>query len=325
MNPVRARACAQDMRFVFAQERLTKERLIPAMPAILERLKQHRAAVDEVHEGRRRKEQPRDEGKQIGLSLAKYPIGFCRHIRDEVWDRALHDPEFLELVGPEVRVSRVFILLKGQFFQNAVQMGNLYVDVANDTVWVHKPKLEWARLADVDYRNVETWAQFAEVARRYLKVELYPNLLFPLAFPIAPFFAIRSNGRMDLLLAQDILFWKDVADGMPRARALLADEKFMNRRLPPNYEELLQKTAGCRALQGLPLKDYAVGIEAIRDGVVAQFAEIGKRSPEQMLTAIRRYIGVVVPALKQLTLMNLRPPPAAVERLRSKGAIPALS
>jgi hypothetical protein len=41
-----------------------------------------------------------------------------------------------------VVLKKVFVLLKGRYFQNALQLGNLYVDVANDTVDTAKPKLE---------------------------------------------------------------------------------------------------------------------------------------------------------------------------------------
>src|SRR5690606_26747213 len=100
---------------------------------------------------------------KVGPPLKTYPIGFCRHIRDLVWARAMADEALRRLIGEDVLVRRVFIFLKGQYFQNAVQLGNLYVDVANDTVWVDKPKLEWMPVADVPYENVERWAAFADV------------------------------------------------------------------------------------------------------------------------------------------------------------------
>lgn len=76
--------------------------------------------------------------------------------------------------------------MKGCYFQNALQVGNLYIDVANDTVFTEKPKLEWARIEEVDYQNADDWPAVAAVGRRYYEVELYPNLRFPLAFPAAP-------------------------------------------------------------------------------------------------------------------------------------------
>ncbi|HYD85516.1 MAG TPA: hypothetical protein VEA63_15725 [Opitutus sp.] len=317
------KAYGQDMRVVPEQEHVTHARLVPAMPAILERLRVHRESVDREAEQCRDADARNAASDKIGPPLKTYPIGFCRHIRDLVWARAIADPAFRKLIGEGVLVRRVFIFLKGQYFQNAVQLGNLYVDVANDTVWVDKPKLEWMPVADVPYENVERWATFADVASRYLKVELYPNFLFPGAFPVSPFFAIRRNGRLDLLFAQDALFLKDLGEGMPRIQALLADEALMSRRLPAVYEELLWKKFAGGAPAGFPLTFAPSGMEAIRGGIVREFVELANQPPEPGLPAVDGYLRKVMQATRTLSEMDLVPSAAELARLRADGAIPA--
>lgn len=318
----RARAYAQDMRVLPDQEHVTRVRLTPGISAILDRLRFHRAEVDQAFE-RQRAALPANAPKAIGEpSLASYPIGFCRQIRDQVWDRAIVDERFQALLGRDVILKKVFILLKGQYFQNAVQLGNLYIDVANDTVWPDKPKLEWAPIPNVNFENVETWGRFANVARRYLRVELYPNRLFPFGFPAAPFFAIRPGGRIDLFFAQDILFLKDVGEGMRRARELLADKALMARRLPGAYEDLLRRACGGNLLDAFPLEFAPAEPAAIRDGPVAEFVALGRLAPERALATVDQYLRLMAEATRRLMRRNLVPPPEELARLRAEGAIP---
>ncbi len=318
-----ARAYAQDMRTVPEQRAVTQQRLLPAIDAILERLRAHRAEVDRIMEERRGKLPPGQPTPIGEPALATYPLGFCREIRDMVWERALVDPAFQALLGREVMLKKVFILLKGRYFQNAVQLGNLYIDVANDTVWTDFPKLEWKPIAEVQYENVDSWPSFAAVARRYLQVELYPNRLFPFAFPAAPFFAIRPGGRIDLLYAQDMIFLKDVGQGMRRTLALLADDKVMARRLPPEYEELVRAACGGNLFAQFPLEFTPAEPAAIRDGVVAEFIALRNQPPERALAMIEQYLNVITEAARRLMQLNLVPPPAVLARLRAEGAAPA--
>lgn len=318
-----ARAYAQDLRAIPEQAGVTRTRLLPAIDAIMALLAGHRAAVDRAMEARRASLPPGAPPAIGESSLATYPVGFCRQIRDQVWDRAIVDPAFQALIGRDVIIKKVFILLKDRYFQNAVQLGNLYVDVANDTVWIDKPKLEWQPIADVAYENVDSWPVFAAVARRYLHVELYPNLLFPFAFPAAPFFAIRPGGRIDLFFAQDIIFLKDVGQGMRRALQLLADDALMARRLPAAYEALLRQACSPNLHDVFPLEFAPAEPAAIRDSVVAEFIALRQQPPERALAMVEQYAGVIADATRRLMRMNLVPPPAELARLRAAGAIPA--
>lgn len=317
-----ARGYAYDLRSVREQDAVTRTRLIPAIDAILDRLRIHRAAVDQAMEARRAALPPYTPPTPGEPNLASYPVGFCRRIRDRVWERALADPAFQSLIGRDIVLRKVFILLKGQYFQNAFQLGNLYLDVANDTVWVNLPKLEWKRIEEVDYENLDSWSRFVPIARRYLGVEVYPNLLFPFAFPIVPFFAIRPGGRIDLLYAQDIIFLKDLGDGMRRTLALLADNALMARRLPAAYEDLLRSACGANLMGIFPLEFAPATPAAIRDGVVAEFIGLRHQPPAQALGMIEQYLRVIADATRRLMRINLIPSAADLASLRASGAIP---
>ncbi len=301
-------ARAQDMRERRDQEAPTVRRLLPHMAAIVERLHFHRAAVDGVFFAKRDAKRRASTATAGEAGLADYPLGFCGAIRDQVVERLIADPQFRELIGPDVVLKKVFILLKGVYFQNALQLGNLYVDVANDTVSLDKPKIEWLRIAEVDYENADSWAAVAAVGRKYYEVELYPNFLFPLAFPSAPYFAIRASGRIDLFQAQNVIFLKDLGDGFKRAHALLDDSEFCARPLPEPYRRLVEEACGANLHAAFPLEYAPTDAEGIRTQVLPQFAALAKQGDATALATVEHYTRLMQEATLRLARMNLRPP-----------------
>ncbi len=102
-------------------------------------------------------------------------------------------------------LRRVWGDLRGEFFQNAFQLGSLYLDVSNDTVTLTKPKVEilpfWqARLSPIsDYRH------YARLASRYWKHRIYPNHVLPELAPYCPMVEITPNGWMLLASRTDYM------------------------------------------------------------------------------------------------------------------------
>lgn len=315
-------ARSQDLRGQPDQIAPTR-RLLAGIEALVALLRSHRDAVDAGFFARR--DATRTTASDIGgeASLADYPLGFCGVIRDQVLARLVADPEFRELIGPDVVFKKIFVLLKGIYFQNALQLGNLYVDVANDTVFIDKPKVEWLPIADVDYENADEWSAVAAVGRHYYSVELYPNFLFPLAFPFVPYFAIRSSGRIDFFQAQDILFLKDLGDGLRRARALLDDPAFFSRALPEPYRLLLERACGGNLHAAFPLEYSPADADGLRTQVLPEFDALVRQGDAAALGTVDRYMRLVKDATQRLMRMDLRPSPGEIERLRATGAIPA--
>lgn len=320
-----ANARAQDMRRVSDQEAPTRRRLLPNIAAIVERLTLHRAAVDDAFFAQRATRSADTAATAGEASLANYPVGYCDAIRDRVFERLLGDPVFRSQTGSDVILKKVFVLLKGRYFQNAMQLGNLYVDVANDTVFVEKPKIEWAHINDVDFENADDWRTVAAVGRRYYTVELYPNFLFPLAFPSAPYFAIRASGRIDLFQAQNVLFLKDLGDGFRRAHALLDDPEFLRRPLPEPYRRIIESACGGNLHAAFPLEYAPTDIEGLRTRILPEFAQLAQKGDASALTTIEHYTRLMGEATRRLARMNLRPSPEELARLRAEGAIPAAS
>jgi hypothetical protein len=300
------KARSQDLRVQPGQIAPTR-RLLAGIDAIVALLRSHRDAVDAAFFARRDAARCAPAETSGEATLADYPLGFCGAIRDQVLERLVADPAFRRLTGPDVVLKKIFVLLKGVYFQNALQLGNLYVDVANGTVFIDKPKIEWLHIADTPFENADSWSAVAAVGRRYYEVELYPNLLFPLAFPSSPFFAIRDSGRIDFFQAQDILFLKDLGDGMSRARALLDDPAFLARPLPEAYRRLVGQSCGGNLLDAFPLEYAPTDAAGIRTRVLPEFAALAKQPDAAALATINRYRRLMQAATLRLARLNLRP------------------
>ncbi len=135
-----------------------------------------------------------------------YPYGRCEEITRDVFlrmSRRLRQPELSGvdrlLHGFVARggvVRRVWGALRGQYFQNAIQIGALYVDVSNDTVVVTKPKIEILPMAESGLENVRDINHFRSIAALYWNAEIYANLCAPSLAPILPMVS-ASPGKLD--------------------------------------------------------------------------------------------------------------------------------
>lgn len=133
-----------------------------------------------------------------------YPYGRCEEITRHLvgvlakrlqvpsaaGEQALH--AFLAHGGV---VRQVWGVLRGQYFQNAIQAGGLYIDVSNDTVVVTKPKIEILPMAESGLENVRDLAHFRATAERYWNASLYANTLVPALAPLLPMIS-ASPGRL---------------------------------------------------------------------------------------------------------------------------------
>lgn len=305
------------------QQKLSERYLIPKLNAVLERMAVFRQEVDDSYAPKIAKaRQANTPGVYGEIQMRNYPIGFCKQIREGVLARMLTDPLIQDLVLKGLTLRRVFIFLKGIYFQNAIQLGNYYLDAANDTVFTNKPKLDWAPIDQLDFENLNSWSRFATVAKTYLKIEIYPNLLFPLAFPASPFFAIRPNGRLDFLIAQNQILCKDLGEHMHRTLTLLDDSEWMQRQLPEPYVQLLKRSCGGNLFEAFPLEFTPVTIEHIRNQIIPQFITLSEQPSKQSFKTVKSYFDLIDKSSKRLTALNLKPSPDQMTQLRTEQKIP---
>lgn len=180
------------------------------------------------------------------IAQQPYPIGYCRQIRDHVWDNLVQTPLVCSLRRQGIIWKKIYFIEKGRWFQNAIQCGNWILDVAHDTVNATDPPVICETLDEAGWENLDNWFRFAEIAVQYYRLTVYPNLYFPLLFPIIPFLAVRENGRLELLYCQQMLFLLDLGENWQRITALLDNQNLMDRTLPPIAEQKLMELANAK-------------------------------------------------------------------------------
>ncbi|MGY0709919.1 hypothetical protein [Azospirillum argentinense] len=229
-------------------------RLVPpdeGMRALTERrLGPHLAALEALMlELRHGVDRDRDEGR---LTFPKrrnpYPKGFCREISDAVFERlrrriAAPDTPVTQALAAFVRegghLSPIWGALRGSYFQNAMQIGALYVDAANDTVTVTKPKVEILPLEASGLEPVVEVAHFARIAQVYWGGTLWANTLFPRLAPVFPILHIDPDGRPRLHPDSLGVFAENMAGGCRSALAFLEQERDGGRVLPADVAAAL--------------------------------------------------------------------------------------
>ena len=102
-------------------------------------------------------------------------------------------------------LRRVWGDLRGQYFQNALLIGSLYVDVANDTVVITKPKVEILPFHLSGLSPIRDYQHFARIAESYWQVSVWPNHVLPELAPAFPILTVTREGVADLQSLSDYM------------------------------------------------------------------------------------------------------------------------
>lgn len=121
-------------------------------------------------------------------------------------------------------VRTVWGVLRDQYFQNALQVGGLYIDVSNDTVVVTKPKVEILPIERSGLLPVRSIDHFRQTAERYWGATICANHLTPTLAPILPMISF-SPGRLQPGLQSpcDYMIGLMTRDGFLQAEDWLRD------------------------------------------------------------------------------------------------------
>lgn len=170
-----------------------------------------------------------------------FPEGYCREITDAVLHRlnqriaAPDTPAAAALaafVGEGGQLGLIWGDLRDRYFQNALQIGDLYVDVANDTVDVTKHKVEILPLDKSGLRDIADIGHFARIAHAYWGGEVWANTVFPRLAPVLPVIHVGPEGRVALHPDSLSLFAENLIGGCRSALAFLTAEREAGRRVP---------------------------------------------------------------------------------------------
>ena len=168
-----------------------------------------------------------------------YPMGQCLEISLAVAQRLQQqvDPAALQLseraaagyaafsafrkAGGQFR--RTWGDLRGEFFQNAFQLGTFYLDVSNDTVTPSKPKVEILPFEQARFVPIADFRHFTRIATRYWQHAIYPNHLLPELAPYCPLIHVAPSGQVIITEATDYMVAMTQAGRFEPSEAVLRD------------------------------------------------------------------------------------------------------
>ena len=192
----------------------------PAQQAALTEhfLQPHRQAIEQLFIALRQHCNPALRARQPVKLGKPYPLGQCLEISQAVAGLLSQLPRRLLSGGAATAYQAIQAFLahggsfrqvwgdlRGEYFQNALLLGTLYIDVANDTVNPQKPPVEILPLAAAQLVPVADYHHFARVARRYWQVAVYPNHLFPALAAFFPLISHSKAGGMQLHALTDYM------------------------------------------------------------------------------------------------------------------------
>lgn len=181
------------------QIELTERWIVPALPLLEAEFMEIRLAIDEsiqaqlaVHPEEAIRGDPKRYPKGYCLPITQRSLQtfFRRGLEAEPSEALRTVLEFGEAGG---HVGRVWGILRDRYFQNALQFGSHYFDVANDTVDVTKPKIEHMPMAESGFRNVDALADFVRIGEPYWGCRFFPNLHFPRLAITHPLLQLREH------------------------------------------------------------------------------------------------------------------------------------
>lgn len=207
------------------QKALTARFLLPAKTAIFDYLYTLRSEMD-----------PELKRKYPDRPDKPYPQGRCLEITEAVQQEmtarmrrpsapAERAMAAFQSAGGVIRP--VWGALRGVYFQNAMQMGGLYIDVANDTVTVTKPKVEILPIDAAGLENIRDLHHFSEIAAKYWSVSAGPNHVAPHLAPLFPVILYNQQGQAQLVSTTNYMVGL-----MMRDRFVMA-EKWVEEMPPP--------------------------------------------------------------------------------------------
>ncbi|HEU4843280.1 MAG TPA: hypothetical protein VFT05_03355 [Burkholderiaceae bacterium] len=114
--------------------------------------------------------------------------------------------------------------LRGEFFQNAFQLGSLYLDVSNDTVTPTKPKVEILPFTEARFTPIADFRHFARIAERYWQHRIYPNHVLPELAPYCPLIHVTASGGVMVCEATHYMVAMTQAGCFDPSESVLGDQ-----------------------------------------------------------------------------------------------------
>ncbi|MDO8423975.1 MAG: hypothetical protein Q7S99_17635 [Parvibaculum sp.] len=279
---------------------LTATHITPNVDAIMRDMLELRAETDAHFRGLlagKAADGPHRDGG-LGMGAVNYPISFCLEITRHMLALMSREPVPVHMTGLQAlhnfvraggQVKRVWGALRGGYFQNAIQVGTYYLDVANDTVTVTKPKIEMLLLADASFNNITSFFEFARVGQIYWKARIIPNIYFPNVAPFLPAIAFDASGAMRLEARNSYMFPMNMASRFRSGRDFVMDDRETPEALAP-YAAAVRRYADldprCHE------RNHPLWYDgSAREALEARFTEVTGLDEIKLMVEINRALG----------------------------------
>jgi hypothetical protein len=165
-----------------------------------------------------------------------YPLGRCDKIAHIVFGLLRQElngrpsgglAAFAAFISAGGMLRSIWGVLRNREFQNAFQLGGLYLDVANDTVDPCKPPIEILPMAESGMVSVADIAHFVRIAESYWGAAIYANHALPGLSPILPMISVLPEKPPRLQSACDYMI------DLCRRNAFIDAEQWLASATPP--------------------------------------------------------------------------------------------
>jgi len=284
------------------QERLTERWILPARVDLEREFLDIREGVDRDFRARAG---DREAPSAVTERLAAYPMGFCLEITlaaaGEFERRTREAPSaateaLLGFRREGGHVTRLWGVLRDRYFQNAFQLGSLYFDVANDTVDTAKPKVEHMPLAESGFRNLESFAEFADVAERYWDCEIHPNRHFPRLAPLYPMLKLDRRGVVTLESSTYYMQRLNRESGYRAAETFLTASSWSKRELPGEVQARIRDFKAEHLSEDTRTPPGGIGDDALAEQCRACRASPAFTSPAFLARVLANAARIAIPA-----------------------------
>ncbi len=242
------------------QVKLTEEYILPNQELIVSEAESFRVAIDKRIKGSREDAAHHHSNE--------YPVGRCQEINTAVLEDIIANINNPSLAS--MRVLRKFVkeggiirrawCIKDATFQNAIQIGNAVLDVANDTADKTEPPVVFIPdIRESDYRTIATIENYADVAEEYWGARVYPNIYLPALAPLDPVILRKPlyydgdtkkptgmdglflDGNQISIASLNLALQDEHGRRFDLTRKFLTDSRYSSRRLPKiAYEKMLE-------------------------------------------------------------------------------------
>ena len=239
------------------------------------------------------------------IDAKNYPTGYCREISDAVYEKLCSTELVANLIKNGVIFKRVYVILKNKYFQNAIQCGDYFVDISNDTIDPSKDRIYYSNIEDLSYSNFDNYEHYCEIAETYLNIRFYPNTSMPSIYNYYPVVALDANGRCNLFNHQEIILYKDISLNFKLSEEFKKSH-FFKRKLPENYQEMLKSFSSQVEIVMGSVKNIVNAYYASKDDSKAMISDLFQQEVNYNLSQLPFIFALTQPKLHKNYLEALR-------------------